>query len=553
MRIPSSPAPAPQDRGRHAQPGTGPASARLSRLRSEMRVHRWQIAGTLAVCVVATLIGLFGPAWLGSRNANFTGPRTAAAGPAAPPVRVCGNKAVLGGGPAAPPAGAVMVPAGNDARIEWGRPQTTYWFAPGTHTLGPGMYTQIIPGRGSTFVGAPGAILDGRHVNYYAFGGYAPNVTISHLTVQNFGVTGGNNNQGVVNHNSATGWRVEHSTVAGNAGAGLMVGSGNTLAWDCLLDNQQYGFNAYAPGPSGPANIVITHDEIAGNDTYNWELRQPGCGCTGGGKFWEVTGAVVSDNWVHGNHSVGLWADSDNRGFAFTGNYIASNYGSGLIYEISYNALIKDNTFLRNGLGAGPKNPGFPTGAIYVSESGSDSRVPGKYGTTFAITGNTFTDNWGGVILWENSNRFCASPANTSSGICTLVNKAVTLKTCTAARISHAPYYSDCRWKTQNVAIDHNVFNFDPAKMGSACTAEKDCGYQGVFSEYGTYPAWSPYKKDVVSQAITFHQNNRFFANTYNGPWLFMAFQQSETVSWGAWQSAPYHQDAGSTMDSVAP
>jgi hypothetical protein len=553
MRVSSSPARPPQERGRHAHREAREPSVPLLWLRTEVRRYRWHITGALAVCVVATLIGLFGPAWLGSRDSSFTGPRTTAAGPAAPPVRVCGSKAALGRGPSSPPAGAVVVPAGSDARVDWGRPRTTYWFAPGTHTLERGIYAQIIPGRGSTYVGAPGAVLDGRHANYYAFGGYAPNVTISHLTVQNFGVAGGNNNQGVVNHNSASGWRVEYSTVAGNAGAGVMVGSDNTLVWDCLLNNQQYGFNAYAPGPSGPSNIVIMHNEIVGNDTYNWEQREPGCGCTGGGKFWEVSGAVVSDNWVHGNHSVGLWADSNNRGFAFTDNYIARNYGTGLLYEISYNALIKDNTFLLNGLGAGPKNPGFPTGAIYLSESGSDPRVPGKYGTAFAITGNTFTDNWGGVILWENSNRFCASPANTSSGICTLVSRAVTVHTCNPANIAHAPYYGDCRWKTQNVAVDHNVFNFDPSKLGSACTAKNQCGYQGVFSEYGTYPAWSPYKKNVVSQAITLKQNNRFFANTYNGPWLFMVYQQGETVNWGSWQSAPYRQDAGSTMDSISP
>ena len=49
----------------------------------------------------------------------------------------------------------------------------------------------------------------------------------------------------------------------------------------------------------------------------------------------------------------------------------------GLIYEISYNAKISGNIFIRNGIGTGPKNRGFPTSAIYISESGSDSRVPG--------------------------------------------------------------------------------------------------------------------------------------------------------------------------------
>ena len=38
--------------------------------------------------------------------------------------------------------------------------------------------------------------------------------------------------------------------------------------------------------------------------------------------------------------------------------------------------------------------------------------MPHEYNKTFAITGNTFTNNWSGVILWENSNRFCGSPDN---------------------------------------------------------------------------------------------------------------------------------------------
>jgi hypothetical protein len=385
-------------------------------------------------------------------------------------------------------------------------------------------------------------------MNFYAFGGDAPNVTISYLRVQNFGTTGGNQDQGVVNHNSASGWTIDHATLKDNAGAGTMLGSGNTLSNDCLEDNQQYGFNAYSPG--GPANLVIKHNEIAGNDTYNWEARQPGCGCTGGGKFWDVNGAVITDNWVHGNHSAGLWADTNNRGFHIEGNYFEGNENSALIYEISYNALVKDNTFVRNGLGAGPANPGFPTGAIYISESGSDRRVAGPYGSAFLITGNKFTNNWGGVILWENSNRFCGSPANTSTGDCTLVAPGTaTIGSCNTHNIARAPYYADCRWKTQNVLIQHNEFDFSPSSLGPSCTVAHECGFQGLFSEYGTYPPWSPFKGTVVESHITFGQDNHFAGNIYNGPWRFMALEQGKVANWATWHGSPYRQDAGSTMN----
>lgn len=474
----------------------------------------------------------------------------AGTGPSSPPARICGNASVLGAGPSSAPAGAVTVPAGRNAGIDFSRTHTTYWFAPGVHTLASGQYTQIIPGHGSKYVGAPGAILDGRKDNLYAFGGDATGVTISYLTVRNFGGQGENQDQGVVNENSMAGWTIDHSTIKDNAGAGVMLGSHNTLIRDCLADNQQYGFNAYSP--SGPVGLVLKNNEIAGNDTYNWEAHSPDCGCTGGGKFWDVKNAVIENNWIHDNHSVGLWADTNNRGFEFKNNYISGNYDYGLIYEISYNAVIEQNTFVRNGIQNGPKGRGFPTSAIYISESGSDHRVKGSFNKTFLIAKNSFIDNWGGVILWENADRFCNSPANTSSGACTLVDPSVaTIKSCNATNVKKQPYLGDCRWKTQNVLVQDNVFSFKPSDIGPSCTPANECGFQGVFSEYGTYPNWSPYHKTVVEQQITYSQNNHFRANAYTGPWIFMIYEQGNVVNWSQWQGKPYQQDKGSTLNTA--
>ena len=131
-------------------------------------------------------------------------------------------------GPSKPPADAVEVSTHQNladvVRARSGR--TTYWLAPGTHRLGSGKYDQVMPHRGDTFIAGPGAILDGKHQNLYAFGGDAAHVTIKFLTVQNFGSRADNNNEGVVNHDSAEGWQVESSTLEKNAGAGVMLGSG---------------------------------------------------------------------------------------------------------------------------------------------------------------------------------------------------------------------------------------------------------------------------------------------------------------------------------------
>lgn len=464
---------------------------------------------------------------------------------------ICGQRSVLGGGPATAPADAVVVPAGSDVGIRLGKAHTTYWFAPGIHTLGANHYAQIVPGSGSAYIGAPGAILDGKHSNYYAFGGTAAHVTISYLTIQNFGTSGGNQNQGVVNHNSAAYWTIDHSTITQNAGAGVMLGTHNTLSYDCLSDNQQYGFNAYSP-TAQPAALVLDHNEIVANDTYDWEAKVPGCGCSGGGKFWDVDGAVITNNRIVGNGSVGLWADTNNRGFEIRSNYIADNYSYGIIYEISYNAAIVNNTFVRNGLGGGPQNAGFPTSAIYISESGADSLVASDYNQTFEITGNSFVNNWGGVVLWENANRFCNSPANTSTGACTLDDPSVVnLKSCSPKNIKKLLYFNDCRWKVQNVSVSHNVFDFNPNSLGVKCTPQYNCGFQGIFSQFGTFPSWSPYHGTLVEEHITYGQNNHFSDNTYNGPWQFMAEQQGNVVSWWQWRSDPNGQDKGSTLRAV--
>lgn len=475
--------------------------------------------------------------------------------PSTPPVEICGDQSVLAG-PSSPPPGAVTVPAGNNSNLSLDTANTTYWFAPGTHTLGSGQYNQIIPANGDTYVGGPGAIIDCQNLNDYAFTQQASNVTIEYLTIKNFGQTGGNNNEGVVNHDAAANWTIQYDTVEDNAGAGVMMGSNDVVQYDCLTANGQYGFSAYTP--SGPSNITLSHDEISYNDTYNWEVKDPGCGCSGGGKFWETNGATITDNYVHDNENVGIWADTDNKGFDISGNYISNNYGEGVMYEISYNARIADNTFIRNALGAGPTNPGFPTGAIYISESGSDSRVSGPYSSSFDITGNVFQDNWSGVVLWENANRFCGpvSPDNAGS-TCTLVDPSVAnATTCVKPGLDAQPLISDCRWMTKNVDVTDNKFDFTPSDIGADCTAANGCGFNGLFSEYGTT---APYTAWVVPKNIADNQNNHFSGNAYTGPWSFMGPDLGVDASWAQWSggytdnadgSGIYFdaQDSGSTM-----
>ena len=150
-----------------------------------------------------------------------------------------------------------------------------------------------------------------------------------------------------------------------------------------------------------------------------------------------------------------------------------------------------------------------------------------------------FTDNWSGVILWENADRFCNSPANTSTGDCTIVNPGITMTSCSEPTINDTPYYDDCRWKTQNVSVHDNTFNHNPDAI-AGCSPSTGCGYNGIFSNWGTFPSWSPYQGQTIQDAITFSQNNVFARNTYKGPWQFMAHEQGTAIS--------YHDVAGRSL-----
>jgi hypothetical protein len=377
-----------------------------------------------------------------------------------------------------------------------------------------------------------------------------------------------------VNTNSDDNWTITHSTIKDNVpGAAMMVGSGNTIEHNCLTGNGQYAFNAYQnPGDpqestvtGGPQNIVLSDNEISYNDTCNWEafskfpIKTPagcagagqfdGCGCSGGGKFWQDQDVTVQHNYVHDNYSTGIWADTNNDGFSIQGNYFSANYAEALIYEISYNALIKGNTFVGNAWGTGAADSGFPDSAVYISESGGDSRVPNSFGyNTLAIEGNTFTDNWGGVVLWENADRFCSDG---SDDACTRVApSAASIGNCRSGlgdsarnqQADNPDYFDMCRWKTQHVTVSGNLFRFNPANVGPACTVARSCGFNGLFSQYGST---KPYTAWVVPINISDHQDNLFKDNTYTGPWNFDGFALGDTVSWSQWTSG-FTDDNGS-------
>jgi hypothetical protein len=452
-------------------------------------------------------------------------------------------------GPGSAPDGAVIVDPSIDgdlaAKTRSSPPGTTFWLLTGTHLLGDDRYDQVMAKDANTYLGAPGAIVDGRKINHYAFTGRATNVTIRHLTVQGFVPP---HDEGVVNHDSGDGWVIEHNTIQNNSGAGMMAGARQQVRGNCLRTNGQYGINAFKSGNT-ITDLVVEGNEIVGNNTDDWEARKKGCGCTGGVKFWAVNGADIRGNWVHDNRGTGLWADTNNNDFLIEDNLIESNDGVAIFYETSYNAVIRNNTIRRNNWVQGrefaDRGDNFPAATVYLSEAGGEPRIPART-DKIDVYGNIMEDNWSGITLWENADRFCNSPANTSRNTCTLL--VADPASCAQPAISNPPLYDDCRWKTQRVDIHDNRFALNP----STVNCRGSCGRMGLLSNFGTYPDWSPYKGEVIQEEITFNQQNRWHNNTYAGPWTFVPHDPSQALDPIQWQMAPYQQDTASTFVNKA-
>jgi hypothetical protein len=230
------------------------------------------------------------------------------------------------------------------------------------------------------------------------------------------------------------------------------------------------GDGTHCPDPNtagGADNIVIQSNEIVQNGIgYYPDNADGGGGNSGGGKLLWVTNVTFGapgtcatgsgpdgtltvlqcqalGNWVHNNYYVGTWFDFNNSGLDVNYNVIQGNFGYGLDFEASTNFEVLNNLIEDNGTsidfswpacssatfnghaescadGEGPID-GLTTTysnytpAIYVSSSGGIT-VSGATGlvaslaNTANIEDDVITNNWDGVDVFQDRNRFCGSP-----------------------------------------------------------------------------------------------------------------------------------------------
>ncbi len=137
----------------------------------------------------------------------------------------------------------------------------------------------------------------------------------------------------------ASGWIVEDCEIRLNHGTGILIGDRMTVRRNRILRNGQLGLGG------GGSDSLVEANEIAYNNYADfapaWEA--------GGTKFFLARNLIVRGNFVHRNDGPGLWTDIDNLGVLYEDNVVTDNTHQGIQHEISFDAIIRNNTVERNG------------------------------------------------------------------------------------------------------------------------------------------------------------------------------------------------------------
>lgn len=181
-----------------------------------------------------------------------------------------------------------------------------------------------------------------------AFQSSANNVTIKNLTVKEFSTPiryGAIGMPGSPSPTVGANWVIENNEVLLSHGEGVRVGFGFQILNNYIHNNGNMGVNGGADPGTSPSGMVISGNEISYND---YAHVKPVFGA-GGIKLGHVQGAVLRGNYIHNNEGNGIHFDTNNSNNLVDNNTVTDNTEQGIFNEISYSAVFRNNTVLRNG------------------------------------------------------------------------------------------------------------------------------------------------------------------------------------------------------------
>ena len=206
---------------------------------------------------------------------------------------------------------------------------------------------------------------------------------------------------------TGTGWTITHNNIhdgysAPGYGVAIFGGGQGTIEYNCLSKMGDYGVNLFG------SNSRFDYNEVYES---NYKPGAPGCGCSGGGKWWGTLNADIVDNaFVDDSPGGGIpvWLDNGNSGTLISGNYFYKSYGMAVDSETGFDVNITGNLFMDGGWGKGSGGCGNNCdGAVGLNSSGGFN-VPGsRYENQVLISNNQFVDDWQGIDVWQAGSRSC--------------------------------------------------------------------------------------------------------------------------------------------------
>lgn len=238
------------------------------------------------------------------------------------------------------------------------------------------------------------------------YDGLAGDVTVSYLDIahDSHNTTGTiytGDGWTITHNNIHDGYSLPNGTPTPGQGVAIYGGGQGTTEYNCLSKMGDYGIQADG------TNNVFDYNEVYKS---NYE-PDPGCGCSGGGKWWGTLNAdIVNNAFIDDGPGGGgpIWLDNGNTGTLIQGNYFYMSDASSISSETGFDLNVNNNLFVDSGWGSGTGCGGTNCdGAVNINSSGGFN-VPGsRYENEVSITNNQFINDWMGIDIWQAGGRNC--------------------------------------------------------------------------------------------------------------------------------------------------
>jgi parallel beta-helix repeat protein len=149
----------------------------------------------------------------------------------------------------------------------------------------------------------------------------------------------------------------------------------------------------------GGTGAIIENNDISWNNAEGHNPYWEG----GGTKFAHSTGLIARGNWIHHNRGAGLSLDINNYQWLVEQNTVEQNQHAGVVAEISYDGIVRNNTVRTNGTDRAQ----FFTARLGVLVINCPN---------VQVYGNTVEGNTGGAIIGQQNKRLGSQQFPDSDG-----------------------------------------------------------------------------------------------------------------------------------------